>query len=96
MVFVADSHRDSAAINPHALAEFRRLLVDEGIQGAELPLVLQYNKRDLPEAMPIAIMNQLLNSSGSHPAIAAVASEGKGTRETLSAMANLLMRKLNA
>jgi mutual gliding-motility protein MglA len=94
-VYVADSDRNAVAANPSTLAEVRNLMIDEGIQVADLPFVLQYNKRDLPDAMPVEVMSQQLNPSGNYPAVEAIASEGKGTRETLTEMAKLVVRRLN-
>ena len=60
MVFVADSRVESMAENVDYLGRCRRLLLEEGYNMSELPRVVQYNKRDVPHAMPLEIMRQEL------------------------------------
>jgi len=92
-VFVADSRVESLADNLEALLVARRMLTDEGYNVAELPRVIQYNKRDLPEAVPTDVLRGELNSVGS-PEIEAVAVKSVGTMETLQAMAKLVIKRL--
>jgi hypothetical protein len=60
-----------------------------------VPLVLQYNKRDLPEAAPLDEMDQLLNPSGL-PRFEAVAVTGAGVFDALKAVVKLLLLGLKA
>src|SRR5262249_16781734 len=57
------------------------------------PLVFQYNKRDLPNALPIEILNERLNPR-SVPFYEAVALKGQGVEETLKGVTGLVFKSL--
>ncbi len=92
-VFVADSRIESMIDNLRSLQNWHNLLEREGISHANLPCVVQYNKRDLKEIVPIEILRQELNGRGAvdHHA---VATDSKGTMETLQSMARLVLEQL--
>ncbi len=92
-VFVADSRVEAMADNADSLGNARRLLTEEGYNVADMPRVLQFNKRDLPDVLPVEILRQELNP-GAVPDHKAVATQGVGTMETLQSMAKLILRKL--
>lgn len=81
VVFVANSATDRRAENVGSLRELRGYLQQHGLSLDSLPLVLQYNKRDLPSVMAPATMNADLNT-GQVPFFSAVASRGEGVLET--------------
>jgi mutual gliding-motility protein MglA len=83
IVFVADSHPLRLQANLYALDDVRSLLVAEGREPGEVPLVFQYNKCDLPDAIPPEELDARLNPGGA-PAVAAVALDGVGVFETLA------------
>jgi signal recognition particle receptor subunit beta len=58
-----------------------------------LPWVFQYNKRDLPVAVPLGRLRAALNPAGS-PEFEAVASEGRGVTETLRAICKAVLARL--
>ena len=60
---------------------------------ANTPYVVQYNKRDLPNAAPLDEMRRLLNPGGV-PDFEACATNGKGVFETLKAVARSVLRDL--
>lgn len=60
---------------------------------ASIPLVLQYNKRDLPDAAPVAALNSLLNKRKT-VACPAVAVRGEGVAETFAAVLSLTVKDL--
>lgn len=62
------------------------------IQLPRLPIVLQYNKRDVSDALPLEEMNRHFNRR--RPAIESIATEGRGVRETLDAVVNLVSRQI--
>ena len=93
-VFVADSRVEALADNIQALLDARRLLTEEGYNAADLPRVIQYNKRDLAEAVPIEVLRQELNQVGS-PEHEAIAIRSVGTMETLQSMAKMVIKRLN-
>ena len=68
-------------------------LREQGIEPGTVPYVLQYNKRDLPNAVPMEEMRQTLNKDGV-PEYEAVAPKGEGVFETLKGIAKLVLQKL--
>lgn len=87
VVFVADSARDREAANELALSDLFRQLDELG--QLDTPLVFQWNKRDLPDALPLPVMERSLNPGG-RPAVSACALAGEGVEETH----RLLMREM--
>lgn len=93
-VFVADSRLESLADNADYLQRCRKILLDEGVNIADLPRVIQYNKRDVAGAVPLDILRQELNPAGA-PDFEAVASKGQGVIETLEGLAKLMTENLS-
>jgi len=85
MVFVANSAADRWYENVASLDEMRRYLVEHHLDPDGIPLVLQYNKRDLPEISDVEGLDRALNSRGSE-AFPAIAVSGKGVLETFRAI----------
>ncbi len=94
VIFVADSSPEKMAENLESLQNLRDNLAEMGLQVDDVPLVLQYNKRDLPTAMSIADMNAKMNPMGA-PVYEGVAREGKGVFATLKEISRLVIEKLN-
>ena len=94
IVFVADS--DSARINDNlaSLADLKALLLEHGYSYQNLPMVLQFNKRDLPNICSIGQLNDMLNDKNS-PFFEAIAIEGQGVVETFRSICNTVVGKLN-
>ncbi len=92
-VFVADSRVDAMGENIVSLMAAKRLLSEEGYNASDLPRVIQYNKRDLPNTVPVEIMRQELNPGGA-PDQESVAINSMGTMEALQAMAKQVLRRL--
>lgn len=92
-VYVADSRVEAMADNVEGLLAARRLLTEEGYNVADMPRVLQYNKRDLADLVPLEVLRQELNP-GAVPDHKAVATQSVGTMETLQSMARLVMKKI--
>lgn len=93
VVFVADSQRSQVEGNAAALKNLRVNLITNKLDVLALPLVLQYNKRDLPGGMPIAEMDAALNER-KVPAFPAVAVHGWGVMESLSAAVSLVVERI--
>jgi mutual gliding-motility protein MglA len=93
VVFVADSQEPMLDPNLDALANLKENLEANEIDPAEIPTVLQYNKRDLPNALPVEILNEKLNPRGL-PFFEAVAMKGQGVDETLKAATGLVFKSL--
>ena len=84
-VFVANSAADRWEENLQSLHEMTRNLLAHQLDPGALPLVLQYNKRDLPQVTQIEFMDHALNARKTD-AIPAVAVRGEGVLETFTAV----------
>jgi len=93
VVFVADSQLERMEANIQSLADMQQHLADQGIDPDKIPLVIQYNKRDLTNAVPIDELQKTLNPRNL-PRFEAVASQGIGVFETLKAIAKVVMQEL--
>jgi signal recognition particle receptor subunit beta len=93
VVFVADSQRSLMDENRESLDNLRENLSSWGMTLEELPLVFQYNKRDLPD---IALPSELarLLDVGNRPAFEGVAVQGRGVLDTLRAIGFMVMQRL--
>jgi len=85
VVFVADSDVRRMRANLAAWRKMREHLESFGINMDTFPVVVQFNKRDLPTAIPATTMSKLLRLNG-QPLFNAVAFEGKGVLPTLKAI----------
>ena len=86
VVFVADTQVERIEANLESLAQLEELLAGLGRDLTELPFVIQYNKRDLPNRTPLAELEHALNPRRV-PQVDAVATIGRGVFETLRACA---------
>lgn len=93
IVFVADSQDFALDANLESLQNLEDNLKRQGIRLREMPLVLQYNKRDLPNAMPVAEMSAEINKLGS-PTYESVATSGLGVEDTLKGITQLVLAHL--
>ena len=72
----------------------RQNLEANEIDPDEIPVVLQYNKRDLPNALPIEILNERMNPRN-YPFYEAIAVKGVGVEDTLKAVTKLVFKALS-
>lgn len=93
IVFVADAAPDRQAANQASLAELAGHLRHYRREVADVPLVLQYNKMDLEDAIPAATLDQTLNPEN-RPRVEAIALRGNGVAETLREVCRLAARRL--
>jgi signal recognition particle receptor subunit beta len=93
VVFVADSQNERMEANVESLDNLRVNLSEQGADLTKTPFVIQYNKRDLPNAAQLAEMKRLLNPAGV-PDFEACATSGKGVFETLKAVARAILQDL--
>jgi len=93
VVFVCDSQEAMIDANIESLENLRANLEANEIDADEIPMVLQYNKRDLPNALPVEILNEKLNPRGL-PFYEAVAVKGQGVEETLKGVTATVFRSL--
>lgn len=94
VVFVADSGKDRMADNKESFDNLLVNLKEYGLDPSALPLVLQYNKRDLPNPVAVEELNSSLNTFNA-PYFEAVAVKGEGVMPTLKAISKLVIEKLN-
>ncbi len=93
IIFVADSDVMRAKENVESLQNMIENLAEYSLTLDNIPWVLQYNKRDLANAMPIERMEKDCNIRGV-PSFEAVASEGLGVFATLKAISKLILNRL--
>ena len=93
VVFVADSQKPMLAANIESLKNLEENLAEMGQTFETLPVVLQYNKRDLPDVVSVEEMNRLLNPK-SWPHFEASAVTGTGVFDTLKGISKLTLVSL--
>jgi mutual gliding-motility protein MglA len=93
IVFVSDSQVTRMEANLESFATLRGNLEEQGYELENIPLVFQYNKRDLPNVSPLGEMAKILNPQGL-PSYEAVASNGIGVLETLKGLSKLILKDL--
>lgn len=93
VVFVADSQRKMMNENIDSLNNLESNLKFYHKTLNDVPIVFQYNKRDLPEVIPVEELQEKLNRI-SAPYLEVVASEGKNVLNTLTMISKLVLQKL--
>lgn len=93
VVFVADSARNRLNENLESWENMKAHLASFELPLAQLPLVVQFNKQDLPNALPATALRSLLRVNG-QPCFESVASEGQGVFETLKAIINSVVKNV--
>ncbi len=93
VVFVADSQEERMDANIEAIENLEENLKDHGYDFQTVPYVLQLNKRDLPNALPVADITPQLQRKG-EPVFEAVAYKGTGVFETLKEVARMVLQEL--
>ncbi len=86
VVFVADSSEPKMQENVDSLSNLYHNLNANRLNIKQIPFVIQYNKRDLPDAMPVGVMNRRLNFR-SVPYFESVANKGEGVLDTFLSIA---------
>ena len=95
VVFVADSNPGAQDANRESMANLEENLAEQGISLDSFPLVLQLNKRDLGNAVPLEQMRALLNRRNV-PDFETVAMSGEGVLDAMKAMIRLVIKDLRA
>jgi len=91
VVFVADSQAPALEPNEESLANLGQNLEEFGQSVSEIPLVYQYNKRDLRNILPVEKLEEVLNP-GRAPSFEAAAIHGVGVFETLKEISRLALK----
>jgi mutual gliding-motility protein MglA len=95
IVFVADSDPELREANKESFANLEKNLSEHGMSLTSIPIVLQYNKRDVANAMSIETLNGDLNR-GNWPVVEAVAIQGDGVFETFKEITRNVFQKMHA
>jgi hypothetical protein len=94
VIFVADSDPEKMPENIESYQNLIENLTEYGKDVRELPHVIQYNKRDLPNAMSVEEMDRHLNKFGV-PTFEAVAYTGEGVFPTLKTLAGMVLESID-
>ena len=92
VAFIADSQRASASANAYSWRDMEANLKSNGIDFDEIPKVVQFNKRDLPDVKPL---QEIKDAWGDLPTFPAVAIRQEGVRETFRELLRQLYRSID-
>jgi signal recognition particle receptor subunit beta len=93
VAFIADSRVAQTRSNNESFANLKQNLRDNGLSFDDIALVIQFNKRDLPDVRSDAEVKKIA-TKGKEPVFTAVALEGVGVPETFKGLASLAWQKL--
>jgi len=94
IVFVADSQRDMREQNIESLHNMYENLLANNINPEEIPVIFQYNKRDLPNILSVYELNGDLNKNGNYEYTESTAIDGIGVENTFQHITKLVFRKI--
>jgi signal recognition particle receptor subunit beta len=94
IVFVADSSPNRLRANAESLRNLRENLEEYNLDLDEIPHVIQFNKRDLPDALPMNMLRQVLDPAQRVPVFESVADRTEGVFEPLRAVSKKVLEKL--
>lgn len=95
VAFIADSQRAETKANQVAFVNMRENLIENGIDPDKLPIVIQFNKRDMPDIRSDDEIDRMAQR-GREPVIKAVAIRGVGVMETFYALLELTWAHLES
>lgn len=93
VVFVADSQAERMEANLESFEALAKSLDQQGYDMSRLPVVLQYNKRDLPGSVSVQELEATFNAAR-RPSFEAVANRGEGVMETLQSISQWILKEL--
>ncbi len=93
VIYVADSQADKLRANIETMRNLEENLRELGYNPFDIPLVLQFNKRDLADAIPVEVFRSYLARDGC-PQFEAVAIRRQGVIDTLKAAINLVVARI--
>lgn len=93
VVFVVDSQKEMLESNLESWKNLKQNLSENGLNIHSIPVIVQYNKRDLTNILPVQILNDKINDLNA-PHHEAVAITGEGVHETLKTAAKLVLLSL--
>ncbi len=93
VVFVADSQAPALESNKESFQNLIANLKEQGTDLSKIPHVIQWNKRDTPNALPVGVLDKEINQFRV-PTFEACAMRGEGVKETLTGVARLVLKSL--
>jgi signal recognition particle receptor subunit beta len=93
IVFVVDSQADKFEENVQSISELEMNMRRIGKDMRTFPMVMQWNKRDMPNALPVPVLERYLNRRRA-PSYEAIAADGRGVFATLRAISKNVMAQL--
>ncbi len=94
VIFVADSQREMRDQNVESIENMRENLLANNIDPEEIPIVFQYNKRDLKDTASIQELDRDLNTRN-HPVVEGIAIDGTGVEEAFKLISRLLLQHIS-
>jgi signal recognition particle receptor subunit beta len=94
VVFVADSQKEMMQSNLDSWENLRQNLAENNLDLDTIPLVVQFNKRDLPDVLPVKELNRKINILKA-PYFEAIALTGMGVQDTFKGIAKIVMATLS-
>lgn len=94
IVFVADSAPGCLEANAESMRNLRENLRQYNTDMRDISVILQINKRDLPDALPTSIIRAVIDPRGELPLFEAVSRKGVGVFETLKTISHLVLERL--
>jgi signal recognition particle receptor subunit beta len=94
IVFVADSDEHRVDANLECLYNLHENLAEHNLKAEDLPIVMQWNKRDMPTALPVPELEAELNPN-KYQSFEAVAIQGTGVFDTLKCVSKMVLHRLN-
>lgn len=95
IVFVADSAPNRLRANAESMRNLRENLAEHGINVRDVPIVLQVNKRDLPDALPTSMIRAVIDPRSELQLFEAMSDKGVGVFETLKTVSRLVLERLS-
>jgi mutual gliding-motility protein MglA len=95
IVFVADSQIEKMEANIQSFESLKDNLTEQGYDISKLPLIMQWNKRDLPNVSPVSELEKSLNTLD-NPSFEASALKGDGVFETLKMISKIVLMNLRS
>ncbi len=94
LVFVADSAPNRLRANAESMRNLRENLAEYGLSLEDVPMVLQVNKRDLSDALPVEMIRAVIDPKQRYPVFESVATRGVGVFEPLREVSRLVLARL--
>ncbi len=96
VIFVADSQRERAEANIISMEDLKENLEAYDMSVDSIPFVIQYNKRDLPNVLPVEELREALNPGRKYPDFEAIAADrnGPGVFDTLKSVVKMILLEL--